>query len=150
MNTISNAYAAMVDAIILDPTISRNDAGVVIEGFGPTMAGTEARNWIDAVATFYNSLGILNNPTWASLRSGIVADGAAPSKLLFDALISGINSLPETFEVNNVIQIEARAVAKASIPANIALLTGFKTGDEQLDTALDQGIQYLTALDDSL
>lgn len=150
MNEIQDAFAGLVDAIILDNALTRSQAGDVIETFGPTLPGVVARDWIDAVAAEYNRLGIINNPTWSSLRNGVITDGDVASKLLFIALLASINALPESAAVNAAVAFESNAQTKATIPANLVLLEGFKTGDPQLDDALDVAIAALVALDLSL
>lgn len=150
MTTIADAYGAMVDAWVADPTLNRNDSGVIIEGFGSTMSGSSARQWIDAVAVEYSSLGIINNGTFSSLRNSAVADGAVASKNLFDALISRINALAESSPVNDAILLQSNAAEKAKIPGNIVLMESFKNGDPQLDGALDLGIAALHARDAQL
>lgn len=144
MTDIRDAYEAVCDAVVADPGISRNDAGVIIEGFGPTMAGVAARDWLNAVALEYFGLGIVADPgSFARWKDEIVIVGTAVALNLFDALLSRINSLPETFPVNDAIIHESLIQELATIPANIVLMEGFKTGDVQLDTALDVGINAL-------
>lgn len=152
MTTNADAYEGMVDAIIADNSLTRADAGDVIEGFGPTMPGTAARQWIDAIATHYESLGIINNPTYSSLRSEIVNEGKDKSMALFNAMASAINLMAETFPINEAIQLQSNADTKATIPGNIAILEGHKTAgvNQQLDDALQAGIDALTQLDHSI
>lgn len=146
MNTIVDAYEAVCDAVVLDPGISRNDAGVIVEGFGPTMAGAEARDWLNAIALEYFGLGIVATPgSFARWKDEIVIVGTATSINLFDALLSRINSLSETIPVNDAITIESLTQELATIPTNILALEGFKTGDAQLDAALDIAINSLLA-----
>ena len=151
MNTNADAYAAMAAAIIADNATTRAQAGDVIEGFGPTMPGAAARSWIDAIATHYESLGIINNATYASLRGEIVNEGQIKAEALFNAMASSINGLAETLPINAAIAIQSNADIKATIPANIAILEGHKTAgaNQQLDDALDIAIVALEALDAS-
>lgn len=146
MNTIVDAYEAVCDAVVLDPDISRNDCGVIVEGFGPTMAGVEARDWLNAIALEYFGLGIVATPgSFARWKDEIVIVGTAVALNLFDALLSRINSLPETPPVSDAINTESLTQELASIPANVVLLESFKTGDAQLDAALDIAINALLA-----
>lgn len=143
----------MVDAIIADNSTSRADAGAVIESFGPTMSGSDARNWIDEVATEYNSLGIITNPTYSSLRNNhIVADGDVAAKDLFDALAARVQLLSLTTTIQAAIDLESRAQALATIPANRLLVEAQQTGgvNQQLDDAYQQGINYLDTLEAQL
>lgn len=144
--TINDAFLAMAAAMVADPALTRGDAGDIIEGFGPTMTGAEARQWIDAVAVAYESLGIINNGTYAALRNEIVNEGTTVALNLFDALLNRINALPESSPVNVAILTESNAQAKAAIPANIAALEGFKGVNDQRDAALDVAINALNEL----
>ena len=145
MATLQDAWDAMVDAIIADNSLSRGDAGAVIEGFGPEMRGADARNWIDAVAVEYNRLGIINNTTYSNLRnSHIVADGAAAAKALFMALNSAILALAETAVVNNAIIRQDLSEQLAEITTSQATINGFKTGaTPQVLRALDDADAFL-------
>jgi hypothetical protein len=149
MTTNADAFEAMADAVILDNALTRSEAGDVIEAFGPTMPGAAARNWIDAIAVLYESLGIINNATWASLRGEIINEGVVKTMALFNAMASGINALPESQPVNAAIALQSNEDIKATIPANIAIIEGNKTGgtNQQLDDAYDIAIAALNALD---
>jgi hypothetical protein len=152
MNTNADAYAAMAAAIIADNATTRAQAGDVIEGFGPTMPGAAAREWIDAIATHYESLGIINNPTYSSLRGEIINEGQIKADALFGAMASAINAMPETAPINAAIQLQSDADTKSTIPGNIAIIEGHKTAgaNQQLDDALDQAIIALQQLDASI
>lgn len=149
MNTIKDAFNAVVDAIILDNALSRADAGDIVNTFGPTLSNAQSRGWLDVIAQEYNSLGINNNNTYANLRNGIVNDGDIASKNLFDALAVRIGSLPESEVVTIAIVFEAATQAQAAIAANIVIVGGFKTAgaNQQLDDSLDQAISFLNNLD---
>ena len=152
MSTLQDAYNAVVDAVIIDPALSRNDAGAIIEAFGPTMTGAESKGWLDEMAAEYDSLGIINNPTWAGLRNGIVNDGDVASKDLADALEARIAELPLTPAVGGAIDLETNEQALLTIPGNIVIIEGNKTGgaNQQLDDAYDAGIKYLNDLNAQL
>lgn len=152
MSDIRAAFAAVIDAWIADPALTRADAGAVVEGFGPTMTGGNARQWLDAVAVLYESLGVINNATYSSMRNSAIADGDVKAKALFDALFVPVGELLETEPVADAILIQSNIDGLATIDSNILLLQGFKTGgvNQQLDDALQDGVRYLRKLERSL
>lgn len=148
MNTIKEAFEAVIDAIIANNALTRAEAGDVVETFGPTMSGAAARNWLDAIAVLYQSLGIINNGTYSALRNEIVNEGATVAKSLFGALLTPVTELAETADVATAILEQERTTALGTIDANIALVQAQKTGgaNEQLDDAYDQAIFWLEQL----
>jgi hypothetical protein len=146
MNTLSTAYKAFVTAAIADPTLSRGDAGAIIEAFGPIMSGSQSRQWLDAVATLYESLGIINNPTYSSLRNEVVNEGQTVSEALFNSMSAGVAALAETVPVNAAITQQGWVDQLATIDSNVLVMENYKTGSEQLNTALDVGISALMDL----
>ena len=97
MTTVADAYNAGVDAVIADNTLNR--AGfvdamqtVITQG----MSNQQGNDFVDAVATLYQSLNQMNNATYNNLRGDIIADGADVAKAKFSALASSLNQLPES------------------------------------------------------
>ncbi len=147
MSTINQAFNALAVAAIADPTLTRGDAGAVIEAFGPDMRGSDARNWLDAVATLYESLGIINNPTWGNFRNEIVNEGLAVATALFDNLLGGINALPETQTILVFIDRLDKQQQLAEVTTSLNTFAGFKVGaTQQVSDALDVGINALEDL----
>ena len=102
MPSLGEAYKAGVDAVVADPTINRGafvDAMQTVITRG--LSNEEGNNFVDALATLYESLGIINNATYPSLRGEIANEGADVSMALFDALAVGVGSMPEAIPVIN-------------------------------------------------
>jgi len=147
MSTINQAFTGLAVAVIADPTLSRGDAGAVIEAFGPDMRGSEARQWLDAMAVLYESLGIINNATWGNFRNEIVNEGLAVATNLFDNLIAGIQALPETIPVQAGITREDQRQQLAEVTTSLNTFAGFQVGaTEQVLGALQLGINGLEDL----
>lgn len=100
MTTLAEAFEAGIDAVIADNTLNRSgfvDAMQLVITSG--LSNAEGNTFVDAVATFYNVNGIINNPTYNNLRGEIINEGDAVAKSLFGNLAVGINALPEAAPV---------------------------------------------------
>lgn len=119
MTDIATAFRAGIDAVIADPTLNGggfNDAMRTVLVFRFTNA--QATGWRTAIATEYNRLGLINNPTYNNLRGNIISNGADASESLFTALISAIGTLPETIPAIESCQlIDLRADRDAIVDA---------------------------------
>ena len=96
MTTVAEAYGAAVDAVIADNTLNRAgfvDALQTVLTQG--VSNAEGNAFVDALATLYNTLNQINNPTYNNLRGDIVDDGADVAKQKFAAFASSINQIPE-------------------------------------------------------
>ena len=95
MSTLQDAWQAGIDAVIADNTLNRGGFADAIRTVITTrFSNSDATDWIDAVATELNRLGIINNPTYNNLRGNILANPTAHIEL-FDALAT-LSQLPET------------------------------------------------------
>lgn len=97
MATLQEAFEAGVDAVIADPTINRGafvDAMQTVITAG--LSNAEGNAWVDAVATFYQGLGIIGNNNFNNLRNQIESSGKDASMALFVQLERGITGLDET------------------------------------------------------
>ncbi len=118
MTTIVDAWQAGVDAVIADNGLTRQDFGIAIRtvltsNFSPAAA----TDWVDAVATEFNRLGLINNPTWVNLRGNIIAD-AVLHVALFEALVT-IGQLPETLAAVDSAHIITLRAIRDTIDASI-------------------------------
>ena len=97
MATTEEAWEAGVDAVVADSSLNRGGfADALRTVITARFTDAEAKAWIDAIAVEYNRLGILNNPTYASLRGSINNDGKDAAMALFVALGVAVNALPES------------------------------------------------------
>lgn len=95
MTDIATAWQAGIDAVVADNTLNRGgfvDAlqSVITDG----LSNAEGNDYVDAVATEFNRLGVINNPTYNNLRGNIIADPVL-HRNLYDALAVSLNQLPE-------------------------------------------------------
>lgn len=143
MSTVP-AFEAFIDGAIADPGLTKSDAGDLITPFGVGISGLEARDWLDAIAVQYESIGTINNPTYSALRNEIVNEGKATSMALFTALEVATNLLPETRPIHNgVMKVHWRS-ERDQINDNIVTLRGFKAGqNRQVKEALELGVDKL-------
>ncbi len=107
MTDTTQAFRAGIDAIIADNTLNGggfNDALRTV--LTASFSNTEAGAWRDAIATEYNRIGLINNPTYNNLRGIIIAaTDADEAEALFTALSVSINALPETVPAQESAQL---------------------------------------------
>jgi hypothetical protein len=143
MSTIP-AFEAFIDAVIADPSLTKGDAGDIIASFGAGISGPESRDYLDAVAAGYETIGVLNNPTYAALKNEIVNEGKPTSMAMYAALESTVNALPETVPINDGIRITYLRDERDQVDANIVTMVGFRVGQpRQIKEALNLGIDSL-------
>ena len=144
MTTISDAWQAGIDAVVADNTLNR--AGfvdalqtVITQRF----SNAEGNAWCDAVATEFNRLGLINQPTYNRLRAHIIADPVI-HRSLFDALQATISTMPETLVAVTSLRIINLRADRDEVNTSISTLQGFKTGQtQQVRDSLDAGIAAL-------
>jgi len=98
MTDIQQAYRAGIDAVVLDNALNRGGfADAIRTVLTAQFSNADATGWIDAIAALYESVGIINNPTYNNLRGSIInAESADEAEGLFSALSASISQLPET------------------------------------------------------
>lgn len=143
MTTINEAWQAGVDAVVADNTLNKGDfADAIRTVITSNFSNAEATDWIDAVATEVNRVGVINNPTYANLRGHIIDDAVA-HKALFDSL-STIGQLPETQPAVPALELIGLRIERDEINTSITTMQGFKTGaTRQVKDVLTQGIDNL-------
>ena len=95
MTTYNDAWQAGIDAVVADTGLNRGGfADAIRTVLTARFSNSEATSWIDAVATEFERLNIINNPTYNNLRGNILDDPVAHREL-FDSLAT-IPRLPET------------------------------------------------------
>lgn len=104
--------------MVADNGLTRNDFGIAVRtvltsNFSPATATA----WIDAVATEFNRLGLINNPTYNNLRGNIISDATAHTAL-FEALVT-VGQLPETLPAVDSAKIITLRADRDTIDASI-------------------------------
>lgn len=97
MTTLTELYTAAVNAVITNAEINRAgvvDAMQIVLPQG--LSNVEGNAFIDALATSYADLGIINAPTFGAWRRGVTSNGADNAINLFEALAIRIHAMPET------------------------------------------------------
>jgi hypothetical protein len=143
MTTLSDAWQAGIDAVVVDNTLSKGDfADAMRTVITSNFSNGEATSLIDAVATEFNRVGVINNPTYGNLRSNIINDAVA-HKALFDSL-STIGQLGEAKPAEAALELIELRAERDEINTSITTMQGFKTGaTRQVKDALNQGIENL-------
>lgn len=145
MTTAADAYMAGVDAVLLDNTLNRGGFADAIRTVATiNVSDAEAKAWIDAIATDYERLGIINNPTYSSLRGEIINEGATTARDLFEALSVTINALAESAPINFSVHKSDLRAERDEVDANITILAGLKTSQpKQVRDAINIGMDEL-------
>lgn len=138
MTTITDAWQAGVDAVVIDNGLTRQDFGIAVRtvltsNFSPDTA----TDWVDAVATEFNRLGVINNPTWVSLRGNIISDAAA-HVLLFESLVT-VGQLPETLLATDSARIITLRADRDIIDTSIDRLTAII--DSESDNLVKEAVR---------
>ena len=95
MSTYNDAWQAGIDAVVADNALNRGGfADAIRTVVTIQFSNSDATDWIDAVATELNRVGLINNPTYNNMRGNIINDAVA-HRAMFDALAT-IGRLPET------------------------------------------------------
>lgn len=154
MSTLSDIFRAWSADVQTPPPPSLSDATDILQTFAPTVSDTDGDAWWEAVGAEWGRLGLVTPSTYVGLRNFTNGNEAGANEL-FDALISAMNNLPESAVVLAGLNAQNDADQLAAIPGNITTIEGFKTGgtsvaDVQLDTALDEAIASLRALEAQL
>lgn len=145
MTTNADAFMAGVDAAILDNTLNRGGFADAVRTVATiNVSDAEAKAWIDAIATEYERLGIINNATYGALRSEVISEGATVARALFEALATTINAMPEDSPINFSVRKTDLRAERDEVDGNITTLQGLKTGQpKQVKEAIDLGINEL-------
>lgn len=119
MADLIEAWQAGVDAVVADNTLNRGgftDAlqTVITDGLGQA----EGNTYVDAVATEFNRLGLINNPTYNNLRGNIIADPVVHVEL-YTALATTLNALPEAAPFTQAAQLTGLRDERDNIDAAI-------------------------------
>lgn len=104
MTTSTDGYQAGIDAVIADNTLNRGGFIDAIQTELPGVGQNAAGDWVDAIATELNRLGIINNPTYGNLRGNIIDDPIV-HRALFDALAT-LGQLDELNVVQDVAELQ--------------------------------------------
>lgn len=151
MSTNADAWQAGIDATILDNSISKGDFADAIRTVATTNNNADVIAWIDDIAIGWEGIGIINNPTFASLRNEIVTEGAVVSRAQFESLQTLVNAMASSDPINEALRILELRSERDQVDANILTMTSFKPGENrQVREALSLGINDLRAYKQSL
>ncbi len=152
MTTLADVYEAGVDAVIADNTISRGDFSTAMRTVATTgVTLVEANAFMDALATFFNAIGLINNPTYNNLRGEIINEGKVTALAQFDALASPISLLPETTPLNTGIALMDLRTERDEVQTSVDRMVVLKgTESRQVKDALNLGIDQLRGYKEDL
>ncbi len=105
MTTIIDAFEAGVDAVIADPTLSKNEFENAIRAFVTPLSIPDADAWVTELIDEYERIDLINNPTWANFRNKIAGDLKPLSLDVFEAMASAVALLPTSPQVEEDIRL---------------------------------------------
>ena len=146
MSTNPDAWQAGIDATILDNTISKNEFADAIQTVATLNSNPEVALWIDEIVASFDSIGVINNPTFNSLRAEIINEGAVVSRAQFGSLQTLVNNLPSTTPINEGLRMLELRSERDQVNGNIVTLNTLKVGqNRQVREAINLGIDDLRA-----
>ena len=119
MTALIDAYSDWVDQVQLPGTIDQDGATDILQARGPNITDQEGDDWFVAVATMYESHGIIAQATYVQLRNH-VNNNAAGAKALFTDLLGGVHLLSETAVISQELERYALQFEYDSIPGILA------------------------------
>lgn len=144
MSTNADAWKAGIDAIIADNTLNRGGFADAIRTVATISSNAEVIDWIDEIAIGWETIGIINNPTYNSLRAEIINEGATVAQAQFESLQTLVNALPSTLIINADLRKQDLRAERDQIDANIVTLVDLKDGENrQVKEAINLGINHL-------
>lgn len=105
MTTIADVYQGGVDAVIADNTLNRAGFVDAMQLVVTGISNAEGVAYVDALAVEYERLGIINNPTYSSLRNEIINEGAVTTLVQFESLATVLNALPEASPIIDAVSL---------------------------------------------
>ncbi len=138
---------AIVEAIIADPTFSRNDAVQFLRDRTVGIDQAEAIAYYDQLAVTYIAVGVLAGaPTYNNWRDGIVAQGEPKSKELVNHIHRELGNHAIMDNVNNALRKQHRDDSLTELDAEILHLEGIQTasaGDQVHVDALEFSLEAM-------
>ncbi len=120
MTTTRDGFEAGIDAVLADNTLNRQGfVDAVQTVITSSLSNQEGNDWVDAIATEYNRLDQINNPTYGNLRGDIISRGKPLSLALWDAFDRNISGLVESVPVIQAAQLTTLREDRDNIDAAI-------------------------------
>lgn len=140
---------ALVDEIIGEPGLSRNDAVQFLRDRTDGIDQAEAIAYYDQLAVTYIAVGVLAGaPNYVNWRDGIVAQGEASSKALVQHIHRELGNHAIMDNVNNALRKQHRDDSLTELDAEIVHLEGIQAanpGDQTLIDALEFALETMRA-----
>lgn len=148
-NSLVRYLHALIDEIIADPALSRNDAVRFLRDRTVGIDQAEAILYYDTLAINYIAIGVLSGAsTWVNWRNGIVAQGEASSKSLVQHIHRQLMEHAIMAQVNRALKKQWRQDSLDELDAEIAHLEGVQVanpGDQTLIDALEYSLENMRA-----
>jgi len=153
MNYFQNALDELIDWLIANSNAAKSEA-ITHFKLSTTSTTSEVADFLDALATFYFDVDIINNGTYASLRNHLAGSDPVKAKRLVDLIYRALIKLPEIKLVARDTEVFGQRARRQQINADLVILREYKaslpdviapTGDEvrTVREALNLSIEHL-------
>ena len=138
---------ALIDEIIANPTLSRNEAVQFLRDRTVGIDVAEAVAYYDQLSVTYIAVGVLDGaPNYLNWRDGIVTQGEVKSKSLVNHIHRQLGEHAIMDNVNRALKKQHRDDSLTELDAEIAHLEGIQLanpGDQTLVDALEFALEAM-------
>jgi hypothetical protein len=152
MNALVEFIHTLIDAIVASPGMTKAQAINVIQLATNDITNEQAATWLDDIAQVWETIGVINNPTWSAWRNEIEKEGADAPKALVVLAAVKLHELPQLADVNDALQFKKQEDTLAELIQGIQTARAFrdKQTDDVIVETLNRGINSLRNQRDGL
>ena len=125
LQNIKDYLLTWITFVIANPTTTRAQSVNHLQ-LVANVTNAEAIAWFDALAVFFESVGVINNRTYSNMRNDVVAEGALVSQALYSALFQAMRELPETAVIGFAIRSFERDRRVVEITTDIQQVRAYR------------------------
>lgn len=103
LNNVRDYLLTWIPFIIANPTTTRAESVDHLQ-LVANVTNAEGGDWFNALAVFFESIGVINNPTYNNLRGEVINEGETVSAAMYSAVFQAIRELPETATVGIAVR----------------------------------------------
>ncbi len=152
MKAIIRFLEGLVDAIILNPTMTQNEANDALRAVTNGISNAEAGAWYDELHLIYQAVGAINNATWSAFRNEVLNSGDVIAKNMANMAAQTIAGSIPMGNVNLALRSKNTEDDLAAVKADIITVRAARNAetDPAIKTALNVGLDALKIQRDNL